>query len=266
MPKRVSHSSHEIEIKVSDGQFSFRPPASPDALVTLRGIGEDMLTWASTTESRAAERINEILRLIVELGDLGLEKGYEEEHTFGWQGRVFTAKANVGKGFRPEKSDQEIELASALNHRLRRYKLSPWYWGTVGRYPILGWWSGKNRPKDEDDPGEDVWFTEEDAIIAIIDLAREGLLCKIRRCHCGDWFFAKFAHQKFCCTRCQQAYFRSSEDYKADRRAYMRNLRGQHKKTYLVSPKDRAKKTKMESSHRKSSGASSISQDIQPAK
>jgi hypothetical protein len=205
-------------------------------------MAEDLLTWASTTESEGAARINAILQLIVELGDLSLKKGDKEEYTFGWHGRVFTARVNMLRGAFPEKSGREVQLASELNHRLFRYKLSPRYWITLGEYPILGWRSGKERPRDEEDPEEDAWFTEEDAIIAILDLAREGLLCKIRRCYCGDWFFAKFVHQKFCCLGCQQKYYRSSEDYKAKRRAYMKDLRALHKKTYLISPKERVKK------------------------
>jgi hypothetical protein len=249
MPKRVSHSAQIIEIESSDGKFSLRPPTLTPASIPrrrrlVRGIGEDLVCWVSTTKSKEAERINTILELIVELGDLILNRGDEEEHTFGWQGRVFTAKLKMGRGFRPKKSDREIQLESKLNGLLLRYQLSPWYWMTIGSYPIVGGWSRKNRPKDQEDPEEDVWFTEEDAIVAIIDLAREGLLCKLRRCHCRDWFFANFIHQKFCCTRCQQEYYRSSEDYKAKRRTYMKNLRELHKKTYLVSPKKRARKTK----------------------
>jgi hypothetical protein len=206
--------------------------------------GIDLLAWVSTAKSEGAARINEILQLMVELRDVNLMNGDKEEHTFGWQGRVFRARVSVGKGSYPKKSDLEVELTSELNLRLLRYQLSPWYWMTLGDYPVLGWRSGNNRPKDEEDPTEDVWFTEEDAIIAMIDLAREGLLCKVRRCHCGDWFFAKIANQKFCCVRCQQAYFRSNEDYRAYRRTYMKNLRAQHKETYHPSPKDRAKKAK----------------------
>jgi hypothetical protein len=272
MPKRTSHSAQIIEIKHSDGQFSFKPPTSTAASIPrrrqlVREIGEDLVSWVSTTRSKETERINTILQLIVELGDLSLHRGDAEEHTFGWQGRVFTAKLNMGRGFRPNKSDQEIPLVSKLNHLLLRYHLSPWYWLTIGQYPILGWWSRKNRLKDEDNPEEDVGFTEEDAVVAIIDLAREGLLCKIRRClHCGDWFFASFTNQKFCHVRCQQDYYRSSEAYKAKRRAYMKNLRDLHKKTYPVSPKERARKARKGYSPLNVDGASSISRHSQRAK
>jgi len=249
MPKRSSHSSHIFKVNDSDGSLSFRRLTQGSAPISLRRqlgpeTGEDLLTWASTTKSEGSARINAILQLIVELENLSLRNGNKKEHTFGWRGRVFTARVNMGKGTYPERSDKEGQLAQELNLLLLRYKLSPWYWVTLGDYPIFGWWSGKNRPKDEEDPTEDAWFTEEDAIVAIVDLARAGYLCKIRRCDCGDWFFASFSHQKFCCVRCQQKYYRSSEEYKAMRRAYMKNLRDLHKKTYFVSPKERAEKAK----------------------
>jgi hypothetical protein len=249
MLKRSSHSSHIFKVNDSDGSLSFRRLTQGSAPISLRRqlgpeTGEDLLAWASTTKSEGAARISAILKLIVELEDLSLKNGNKKEHTFVWRGRAFTARVNMGRGSYPERSDREVQLAHELNLRLLRYKLSPQYWVTLGDYPIFGWWSGKNRPKDEEDPAEDASFTEEDAIVAIVDLARAGFLCKIRRCHCEDWFFASFAHQKFCCVRCQQKYYRSSEDYKAMRRSYMKNLRDLHKKTYLVSPKERAEKAK----------------------
>ena len=249
MHKQTSHSSHILKINNSDGSLSFRRLAFGPAPKQLRHqlgpeVGDDLLAWASTSRSEGSERINRILELIVDLEELSLKKGDKEEHTFGWHGKVFTAKVNMGRGSYPKKSDREVQLASELNHRLLRYQLSPYYWMTLGDYPIIGWWSRKNRPRSEDDPTEEESFTEDDAIIAIVDLAREGLLNRIRRCHCKDWFFASNAHQKFCCTRCQQKYFRSSEDYKAGRRAYMKTLRSLHKKTYLVSPNDRKRKAK----------------------
>lgn len=249
MTKRLSHSSQVFKVLDSDGSLSFRRIAQTPAKNSLRHqlspeSGEDLLTWASTTKSAGAARINKILRLIIELENSRPNSSEKKEHTFSWRGSVFTARISMGRGSYPERSEREVQLAEELNLRLLRYKVSPWYWMTLGNYPIFGWWSGKNRPKDEEDPTEDAWFTEADAIVAIVDLARAGLLCKIRRCHCGDWFFARFVHQKFCCVRCQQKYYRSSEDYKSMRRLYMKNLRNLHKKTYLVSPKEQAEKAK----------------------
>lgn len=249
MPRAESHSSHINKIVLSDGRIWFRRLEALDTRFPVRRqlgseFGEDLLSWASTNNSKGAARIRAILELIAELMDLSQKRVDANEHKFAWQGSVFTAKAEIGTGSLPKMSDREAQLVSELNHRLQRYKVSPWLWATIGRYPILGWCSGVNRPADPEDPVSDLWFTEQDAILAIVDLAREGHFCKLRRCHCGDWFFAGFAHQKFCCVGCQQKYYRSSEDYKAMRRAYMKNLRKLHKKTYLVSAKKGVRKAK----------------------
>ena len=161
-----------------------------------------------------------------------------------WQGLVFTAKTDTpNNGSLPKVSARARELQHKLNHRLSVYKLMPYYWCNLGDRPIVAWTSWKERPRSPEEPEEDVSFTEEDAIIRILDLAREGLLSRVRRCVCEDWFLAGFVHQKFCCRRCQQGHFRSSSEYKDGRRAYMKDLRAKHKKTYFKAPKRRAKKT-----------------------
>jgi hypothetical protein len=249
MTKRPSHSSQIFKVLDSDGSLSFRRLTQASAPISLGRqlgpeAGEDLLAWASTTKPAGAARINAILQLIVELEAVS-RKSDKNEHTFVWRGTVFTARVRMGRGSYPERSEREVQLAHELSLRLLRYKVSPWYWMTLGDFPIFGWWSGKNRPKDKEDPTEDAWFTEEDAVVAIVDLARAGVLYKIRHCHCGDWFFAKFIHQRFCCLCCQQKYYRSSDDYKAMRRAYMKNLRDLHKRTYLVSPKERGERKRI---------------------
>jgi hypothetical protein len=249
MPKQASHSSHLIKIALSDGRVSFRRLEASDSRFSLRhGLGsecgEELISWVSTNKSRGAARIRAIMQLIAELMDLSQKRADAPEHKFAWMGTVFTARAEIGSGFSPKMSDREAQLASDLNLRLLRYKVSPWLWKTLGQYPILGWWSGVNRPADPEDPASHLSFTEHDAIVAIVDLAREGLLGKLRRCYCNNWFFAGFSHQKFCCVRCQQKYYRSSEDYKAMRRAYMKDLRKLHRQTYLVGPKERARREK----------------------
>ena len=60
------------------------------------------------------------------------------------------------------------------------------------------------------------------AIHNAIALAKIGLLGRVMSCGCGRWFFAKFAHQRFCSPRCRKKNHESSEEFKAARRAYMR--------------------------------------------
>jgi hypothetical protein len=60
------------------------------------------------------------------------------------------------------------------------------------------------------------------AIHGVIELAKLHLLQRVNQCKCGRWFFAKFAHQRFCTQRCRKKHHESSEAFKATRREYMR--------------------------------------------
>jgi hypothetical protein len=248
MKKRQNHSSRLIVVDIADGVF--RPQfydlpsgAALRRMVSRPGSLDELLAWVSTSKTDGAVRINEILELITELVKLGHEKGDHQEQCLVWRGRIYKVKLNLPRPNRlPKPTERERMLASKLRQRmsLSIYKLKPWYWTTIGDYPIFGWFSAQDRPRDENDPTEEASFTEQDAIIAILDLAREGLLRNVRRCqHCRVWFLGK-QNKKFCSLDCQQKYYRSSDEYKALRKDYMKNLRALHKKTYLVSPKDRA--------------------------
>jgi hypothetical protein len=244
MPKRQSHSSQIRQIVTTDGTVRICRPHMPIAGRRRRfvsGASDGLLEWASTSTCEGAKRINLILDLLLKLVDLGRENTEGEKQTFRWHELEFSATANLrNNGGLSKLTSVQQELSSELNHRLLRYKLSPIHWCTIGEFPIIGWWSSQNRPSDPEDPGEDMWFTEQDAIVAIVDLARQGQIHRIRRCFCEDLFYFKFKHQKFCCLRCQQAFYRSSPEYKANRRLYMKNLRGTvHKKTAPKTAKRR---------------------------
>jgi hypothetical protein len=64
--------------------------------------------------------------------------------------------------------------------------------------------------------------------LVVITLAGEnpyqvGELTRLRRCsQCQKWLFARFRHQTFCSTKCQQKNYTQSDAWKAHRRAYMR--------------------------------------------
>ena len=65
-----------------------------------------------------------------------------------------------------------------------------------------------------------------------LDLAREGLLPRLKRCanpKCRRWFYARFAHQRFDSERCQQETFRSDPGWKQKRCDYMKRLRHEEK-------------------------------------
>jgi hypothetical protein len=238
MSKRISHSSQIRDIVQADGSILISRPHLMPAGRTY-GYGEDLLAWASANDSEGAKRINRILSLLLESIELNRAGGGKDQ-TFRWQRLTFNATTTVpNNGSLSGLTARQKVLSDELNLHLARYKLFPRHWCTLGDFPILGWWSGKERPRDPEDHGEEAWFTEGDAIVQIIELAQVGEIARIRRCTCGDLFFFRFAHQKFCCVGCQQEFYRSSPEYKAMRRTYMKNLRAVHKKTFPKAAKRR---------------------------
>ena len=66
------------------------------------------------------------------------------------------------------------------------------------------------------------------AFINLLHLAEKGVLASVKRCawrECRCWFFARFLHQEFCSTRCQQRAAHSTQTWKDMRKRYMKDLR-----------------------------------------
>jgi hypothetical protein len=102
-------------------------------------------------------------------------------------------------------------VINELNARLDEYPSTPTFYINWGREWVFDDAIAGRRP-----PGESV------AIHGVIELAKLHLLDRVIRCQCSRWFFAKFAHQRFCSTRCRRKHHQSSEEFKAARREYMR--------------------------------------------
>jgi hypothetical protein len=64
--------------------------------------------------------------------------------------------------------------------------------------------------------------TEAEAASLIVELAMAGLFERLRTCTCGKWFFGRTSTQRFCSPTCRIRHFKSSEEWKAHRRKYMR--------------------------------------------
>jgi hypothetical protein len=64
---------------------------------------------------------------------------------------------------------------------------------------------------------------ESGAVNALVSLAGDNLLPRIRECECGRWYFARFKHQRFCTSRCRDKHHQSSPEFKEGRRKYMRD-------------------------------------------
>jgi hypothetical protein len=244
MSKQAGHSSHIREIELQDGliRMQRRSISKPPARRSPFGPAEvdELLSWVGASGAEGAERIGEILDLIIDLGNLIRSVSTGREQTFRWRGRVFRSTTNMDRsGAQLPLTTEAQHLQWKLNGRLRAYKFVPYHWVVLGSFHVFGWFSQKERPPDPNEPDEDLWFTEQDAVLRLMELGSEGLLGRIRRCFCGERFFANFVHQKFCTKDCQQKYYRSSPEYKALHRAYMKNLREVHKKTVPHNPKTR---------------------------
>jgi hypothetical protein len=241
MPKRLSRGAHISHIVTSDSKIGVRRHITNASEIRRRRsfgalIGGDLLSWVAVPKTAAQKRVDSILKLIVELRDLNRAQGGAKERSFLWQGKIISAHSNFPKdGLLSDLVDQKpgvYDLWVELNRRFMRYRFTPFYWCELGDRPVIGWTSHQMGIKQKRvEKRED--FSEEDAIICIVELAREGLFEDLRSCiQCGRWFFANFSHQKFDSNSCRQKHHRSDSEFKETRRIYMRNLRAQHKERW----------------------------------
>jgi hypothetical protein len=124
--------------------------------------------------------------------------------------------------------DEILGMCHEINSILSEFKLTPVLHPSAETlYGVEGWEvfldSGTN----------DVSTAEAFALQSVLELGKEGLLTRVKRCgnsKCNRWFYSRFNTQKFHSSRCQQEAFRSDPEWKRKRRAYMRNLRQLHKR------------------------------------
>jgi hypothetical protein len=71
--------------------------------------------------------------------------------------------------------------------------------------------------------GKDI---ELNAVLIAVELARQGRIASLKECtnsDCKRWFFAKFAHSRFCSEDCKNTFHRENPDEKKRRREWARN-------------------------------------------
>jgi len=115
---------------------------------------------------------------------------------------------------------QDIQQLVARTMRRWGFALVP----VVGSEPDGGW-KADWRHKAKAPPAQ---------VLAFVKLLHLGceLLGRVRECawrECGKYFFAKFSHQECCSGDCRQRRIRSTEQWKKQRRIYMRGLRREQK-------------------------------------
>lgn len=119
----------------------------------------------------------------------------------------------------------EIEKRTAMLQReLSKYRFTPHAevaMGGGGQGPSQWavWWQG-----DLDASEKQLRMRPGEVLELILKLTQVGDLTRLRRCiQCQKWLFARFRHQTFCSTKCQQKNYTKSEQFKAHRRRYMRD-------------------------------------------
>lgn len=122
------------------------------------------------------------------------------------------------------------QMARRINTLLSKFKMFPRYDRTVGSSLRFSWVHTNNRNRsyiriNAGGNEDDIAFGEGDAVSSVLRLAELGHLSQLRKCDCGNWFYARFRHQEFCTTRCQQKRFRGTEEYRVHRRRYLREYR-----------------------------------------
>jgi hypothetical protein len=122
----------------------------------------------------------------------------------------------------PTVSWNKIHLINSL---LRKFKLYPRF---VGRRKV----GGHSNERRAHSRLIWEWWPERDStakvVHAIIRLEEQGLWYSLRQClPCGKWILTKRRRQRFCSAQCRETNFRSTDEGRKKRAAYMRTYRSQ---------------------------------------
>ena len=129
----------------------------------------------------------------------------------------------------PDKYRRQLEIEErkhAINQELTRNRFYPYVWPSVHRKWMVLWRIQPRAPKRYQVHCGVLEMDDGLTLQMILDFARAGYLNRLRRCTCcNKWLYAKFKHQNFCSTKCQQKHYAQSAEWKAKRRNYMREYR-----------------------------------------
>jgi len=111
-----------------------------------------------------------------------------------------------------------------LNKELARFQFRPRAEVSVGggghASQWATWWGRDTRERRE----PHLRLGPSEAMELILRLTDIGELSRLRRCsQCEQWLYARFRHQNFCSMKCQQKHYTQTDEWKARRRAYMRD-------------------------------------------
>jgi len=121
---------------------------------------------------------------------------------------------------------QYVAALNQLNQRLVEYATWPMF---VRRSTRVRKW-GKNLAAEARTEFHWRWshgYNPATPIVhSIVRLGERGLFHRLKQCTlCKKWLYARFAHQSYCSSRCRQKHFKSTPEWRAMRREYMRKHR-----------------------------------------
>jgi hypothetical protein len=204
--------------------------------------GEDdadfFVNWLNGTKDSAAKD-----RIIDIVGRVELLENYEKAK---WRKYPVTA----GKDYIALTSKQRDRVAREVDKALSYYRMRPrisvYSQENYGPITSIGWRpiSGskldrhdraahvvsESAHKVEDDPRPGARMLESAAMRMALEFMQSGAIRRIVPCRCGNFFYLRFSHQKFCSTKCRLAEFRNSDEARKKRNDYARKLYHLHKK------------------------------------
>jgi len=229
MGKRHSHpilgKFHKLD--VSKGNIA--TALVPDALLS------ELIKHLNMPEPRPKSRIGSAVRILEEMLELeDIEPPVWSENV----DRPIIVMADGRKSLNPSlkriapaKYQLQLEIdkrESLVNRQLARYRFLPHAspHGTGGRWRVT--WeiiSPRVSNRDRTGLGQDA-LPEGLVLQLILDFARAGYLNRLRRCsNCRKWLYARFRHQTYCSTKCQQIHYTHSDEWRRKRREYMQEYR-----------------------------------------
>jgi len=225
MARRYKHSSlgefHKLDLSRSNVAVAMIPNAMFSGFMFYLNGGEDL-------EPR--KRVIRLLQLMLKLENLEAPVWDEQIEGPTMIDRAGRSLINpVLKKMAPEKYKQQVlvdETQNSINRELAGLRFSPWVYCPFGKFWKVSWLLDGKAPKLPLSRKGVAQLDEGSALQFILDLARAGQLGRVRQCSCcGKWLYAKFRHQNYCSTKCQQDDYRNSDEWRTRRRLYMREYR-----------------------------------------
>lgn len=192
-------------------------------------------------ESEDHKRVLTILKLMLEVGNIDQpvwDERFEGPMRVSRHGRYVLNPAL--KKIAPAKYDSQFRIdqkEESINREFARYRFSPRINCWSNKCWNVTWLIRAKEPRKAVIHSGLMRLDDGTVLQLMLDLARAGYLGRLRRCaYCEKWLYAKFRHQDYCSTKCQQEHYRKSEEWRSKRRIYMRDYRNRDRKLNKTSP------------------------------